>query len=557
MSRFGSGFVVSVATSFFFFLVLSTSVHGQTETQLFPSVGGPSDFFGTSVAIHDDFLLVGTDRDDTVGTDSGAVYAFEHDGVGWNETQILIASDALAGDRFGGDTAIDDDVAIVSAVGVDAPVGAFVGAAYVFRRTAGSWIEEDRLQPPVLEPSLFFGRDVDVSGDVIVVGETGSDDVANDSGAVHVFRYDGTAWNHEQRLKASTPQFIASFGSQIAVDGDWIVVGAASEDLVHVDQGTVYVFHFDGTSWNEVQKLTASDAAPSDLFGVDVDIFDDVCVVGASREDDGVADSGAAYVFRRTAGVFAEEQKLDPAVENAMDEFGQVVAISGERIVVGTRLDDTLDVNAGCAYVFERNGTTWTEERHLLASNGLFGDAFGRTVAVDGDRVLVGAIGADPLGASSGAAYVYEIPKLYPGSGEDLVLRSGVDGRFDGDDLKPIAAGDTLRIGLTSPGGTLATFPYIVVGQLFSTGNPPNGPLGFPEVHLDPNGTPEPIILLDGLATIFGTTLIPTDGVAIQIGVPSSIMSGTSFLIQGVSVVGPAASNGFFAITHGHELRFI
>ena len=138
----------------------------------------------------------------------------------------------------------------------------------------------------------------------------------------------------------------------------------------------------------EQAKLTASDGAANDHFGVSVAIAGDTIVVGAYGDDDSGSDSGSAYVFTRTGTTWTEQTKLTASDGAAGDQFGTSVAITGDTIVVGADLDDTA---SGSAYVFTRTGTAWMEQAKLTASDGAAVDSFGISVAIVGDTIVVGA----------------------------------------------------------------------------------------------------------------------------------------------------------------------
>jgi hypothetical protein len=167
----------------------------------------------------------------------------------------------------------------------------------------------------------------------------------------------------------------------------------------------------------EQAVLRASNAGQDDNFGFSVALSSDRAIVGAWEEDgssDGLFRSGAAYVFERNAnGTWTEVALLRASNADAFDNFGFSVAISGDRAIVGAWGEDGPSdwlPDSGAAYVFERDANgTWAEVALLRASNTDSGDRFGTSVALNGDRAIVGAIGEDgPSGRNSGAAYVFE-----------------------------------------------------------------------------------------------------------------------------------------------------
>jgi uncharacterized delta-60 repeat protein len=305
--------------------VFTRDVNGAWTEQaiLRASNAQAEDYFGYSVSISGDTVIVGAADEDGVGyglAHSGAAYVFTRDAGGeWTEQAILRASDAQFEDYFGNSVCISGDTVVVGAVQED---GGLVhpitdsGSAYVFTRDAGGvWTEQAILRASDAQFMDFFGRSVSISGDTVVVGATGEDGGAGDplssSGATYLFTRDaGGAWTEQAILRASDAQAWDYFGRSISISGDTVIVGAADEDGGPGDplgnSGAVYMFTRDeGGAWTEQAVLRASDAQPGDLLGYSVSISGDTVFAGAHREDGGpgdpLSDSGAAYVFEGSA----------------------------------------------------------------------------------------------------------------------------------------------------------------------------------------------------------------------------------------------------------------
>ena len=253
-----------------------------------------------------------------------------------------------------------------------------------------------------------FGSSLAMSGDTVVIGAPSDDFNFSDQGTVYVFVRDGTLWTQQQLLFDFAGAAGDRFGSSVAISGDTLVVGAPFDDGLgssSADQGSAYVFVLSGGVWNLQQKLVAAGAAEGDMLGMAVAISGDTVVVGAVG-DDGPSgpNQGSATVFVRSAGVWTEHQKLFPADAEANDFFGRSVAIEGETLVVGATGDDGMSFDEGSAYVFVRSAGLWTQHGKLVTADAAQGDAFAEAVAIAGQTIVVGAPGA--LG-SAGAAYVF------------------------------------------------------------------------------------------------------------------------------------------------------
>ena len=181
-----------------------------------------------------------------------------------------------------------------------------------------------------------------------------------------------------------------------------------------MNSGAAYVFVRNGTTWTEEAKLTSGDGAGGDLFGHAAALSGDglYAVVGAYSDDDDGAESGSVYVFARSGTTWTEQAKLTASDAVAGDQFGYGVAINdgGTVLIGGANAEDEGGSDAGAAYVFVRDGTTWNEAEKLTATDAAADDFFGRTAALsaDGQMVLVGADGDDDNGSDSGSAYIFE-----------------------------------------------------------------------------------------------------------------------------------------------------
>jgi hypothetical protein len=248
-----------------------------------------------------------------------------------------------------------------------------------------------------------FGEAVSAGPGYAVVGSPGAYGEASQSGAVFVFAQSADIWQFQHLLTAGDAVENAQLGMSVSISFPRIVAGAPQP--FDSGPGAAYVFSQDigqgRCVWVEEATLTASDGVVGDMFGMAVSIYGDHVAVSASG-----GGSGAVYVFRRSEDIWVEEVKVEP-VGGDEDGFGGSIDMEGDYLLVGAHLDDDLGSDAGSVYVFRREGTTWTEEAKLTALDGAAGDNFGRSVAISGDRVVVGASGDADAGPASGSAYVF------------------------------------------------------------------------------------------------------------------------------------------------------
>ncbi len=368
--------------------------------------GAPGDHVGRAVAIESDTAVVGAEGNDSVVSGGGLVYVFARGEAGWVEQQRLAPSSPVASQLFGAALALSGDTIVVGAWG-DRQLAQGAGAAYVFVRSGGVWVEQQKLVAADGQAYDGFGRHVAVSGDVAVIGAAGDDDLGDGAGAAYVFSRSGGVWSQQQKLLASDGTAGDAFGRGVAVAGSTAVVGARGDDDGGASSGSAYVFVASAGQWTEEQKLVASDMSSSDSFGSAVAVTGDLVVVGAYLANGAASSAGAAYVFTRTGSVWSEQQKLSAADGQSSDGFGSAVAVAGDNVVVGAPDDDDLGSSSGSAYLFTRGPENWNETAKLVAGDGMASDHFGWGVALDDATAIVGAPDDGQGGQWAGAAYTF------------------------------------------------------------------------------------------------------------------------------------------------------
>lgn len=252
-----------------------------------------------------------------------------------------------------------------------------------------------------------FGRSVSVSGNSAVISSYGDDDNGSFSGSAYVFVHNGTGWSQQAKLKPNDGAASDLFGNSVAMSGDRVIVGSPLDDDNGNLSGSAYIFKRTGSSWSQEGKLLANDGAAGDSFGTSVSISGNTAIVGSHDSDGSGSGSGAAYIFVRNGSSWTQQAKLTASDAASGDSFGYSVDIDGERALVGAYANDDGGVNSGSAYVFRRNGTNWSQEDKLLANDRAANDLFGNSVSISGDLVVVGSPENDDDGNSSGSAYAF------------------------------------------------------------------------------------------------------------------------------------------------------
>lgn len=367
-----------------------------------PSPVSYDEEFGTSVALGDGVAIVGAIND---APGPGAAYIFAVDGAGTTQRAKLTPSDSSVFDWFGRAVGIDGNYALVGAPGAGAQGR---GQAYIFAWDGTAWTEQALLSASDSAPWGQFGFAVAIHGDAAIVGA---------NRAAYVFRRTGATWTEEAKLTESpAPAGGSFFGRSVSLYEDSAVVGNSSGAAMQ-SPGVAYVFRTDGTSWALEATLAPSDPVALDHFGAAVAIDGDYLVVGApGATSGGRAEVGAAYVFERVGAMWQQQRRLEPSDTHSVNEFGDAVAIRGDYLVVGDPVQHQPVAGTGAAYVYRRNGTNWAlmPPRIVPSDAGTsFYDMFayfGRAVAVGPSGVLVGAPGNTDTEREQGAAYFYPLP---------------------------------------------------------------------------------------------------------------------------------------------------
>lgn len=432
----------------------------------------PTSFFGGAVALSadgstlavgsfgEDSAAIGVDGDqtNTLARSSGAVYVYARSGTSWVQQAYVKASNTGANDNFGDSLALSaDGSALVvgarfedgSSPGVNGNpfnnAANNAGAAYVFRRTAGTWAQEAYVKASNPHFGTLFGAAVAISGDgeTFAVGSpdensaaTGingnhADTSATGAGAVYVYRRVVGTWAQEAYVKASNTGVVDSFGGSVALsnDGATLAVGAQFEDSAATgvngnqldnsasNAGAAYVFTRSAGTWSQQAYLKAFNTGAVDYFGRKVSLSADGSSLAVSAPgeasaamnvsgdplDNSLPDAGAVYLFTRSAGVWSQRAYLKATNTAHQDHFGYSLALSadGTALAVGAAFEDGgvagVDGNpldnsvsqAGAVYLYTGFGSAWRPQSYLKPSNPGLGDLLGYSVAISGDGSFV------------------------------------------------------------------------------------------------------------------------------------------------------------------------
>lgn len=369
------------------------------EPMIVPAPEGGDLHWGHSVDISGTTLIAGYVS--YVGN-NGGVFIIEQKGNEWQLLNHFKTPHLVERDWFGHAVAISGDTAVVSAyefggrkpTAWGALLGGGPGRVFIYRR------EDFKSFSPVQEFTADdvqhgdrFGYAVDLSREeLLVVGSPFHDE---EKGAVYVYVLEGDKWKQRAKLQADDAAPKARLGWDVGVDGDTIVAGAPLSAAPQRNSGAAYVFKQQGDGWVQIAKLTPDDGDGGDVFGTSVDVSRGRVIVGASKDENEVKmhGSGSAYIFRDVGGAYTQEAKLTADEPQVGANFGLTVAIDVNRVLVGApSIDTRVGDNSGAAYAFLKVGADWVLQARIIPKAGqseagalTSGDNMGSAVAIDGE----------------------------------------------------------------------------------------------------------------------------------------------------------------------------
>ncbi len=420
------------------FIGVAAPAWGQViheDLKLLARDGGPFDNFGVSIAIDNGVIAVGAPLNETKGARTGSAYLL--DASTGEQIAKLVAIDGTASDRFGASIAMDNGVVAVGAVW-DNDNGEFSGSAYIFDAATGAQIA--KLLPSDGSPGDEFGVSIAIDNGIVAVGAWYDD---NNSGSAYLF--DASTGAQIAKLSATDRAPGDKFGKSIAIDNGVVAVGALFEGTRDPNRpylpGSGSAYLFDASTGVQIAKLVPDDAWLGDEFGFSIAIDNGVVAIGSLQDDDNGGGSGSAYLFDASTG--AQIVKLLPDDGGSGDNFGVSIAIDNGVVGVGAFYDNDNGFDSGSAYLFD--ASTGAQIVKLLASDAVFLELLGASIAIDNGVVGAGARNDDDNGSMSGSAYVFSIscPADIDGDGDtdaddffaylDLFANGDAGADIDGD----------------------------------------------------------------------------------------------------------------------------
>ncbi|MCW1914815.1 choice-of-anchor D domain-containing protein [Luteolibacter sp. GHJ8] len=371
--------------------------------------------FGWAVSVSGDKVAAGAPQDDSGADNSGLCYLYDFSAGTPSAPWATIVNPAPAiGDEFAASVSLSASrLAIGNAL--DDQGFTEAGRVYAYDLTAGGPVLFVTIENPGPQSGDQFGRSVSFSGTRLLTGAHGDNTGGSDVGSAYVYDFSGSP-PPAPVFTINTPSTSSAeeFGTAVDMSGSIIVTGAHHDDKGS-NQNTGTVFIYDRESQTpEVPVLILENPAPTlnDYFGAAVAIEGNKVAVAAYQDDNPVNNSGIVYIYDRTSNTPTVPVLtiLNPAA-NTQDQFGNSLAMSGSRLVVGCAKNDSgATLDTGSAYVYDLlSGTPTVPVATLDNPAPAADDLFGSSVSIAGTMVIVGAPGNDTGAANAGSAYLYDV----------------------------------------------------------------------------------------------------------------------------------------------------
>ena len=349
----------------------------------------------------------------------------------WNSgtmTERKLTQSDAAGGQFGRPVTLSYDKNYFVGGSAASNENPSAGKGYVFLKTgaapSSTYVQQAILQhdTPSADDAFTYNYDaigINSDGTYFIGGARTEDPVgAFNGGKAYIFTRSGTSWSQQATLESSDIQGNDQFGTGVAINGDGTiaVVAATGEDGGSGDplssSGAVYVYTRSGSTWSEQTILRASNAGASDQFGeqIDMDEAGEYLLVSSHTEDgpsNATSNVGCAYVFKRTGSSWTEQAILRPSDPAASAFFGRgAINSEGNIIVIGSRVDSN---SAGAVYVFTRSGSEWTQQAKITSPGGN-STFFGGAVAINEGNIIVARAARTSSSVNNdGVLYVYQV----------------------------------------------------------------------------------------------------------------------------------------------------
>ena len=442
-----------------------------------------SNRFGETVAASDTFMAVGSQLDDTLGTDAGAVYLYEKVAGTWTYRQKLMASDGAAGDQFGAALAIHGTTLTVGSPYDDIGSAVDAGSVYSFDLEEGTWLQTEKLAMPTPVSYDKFGLSIDMTAARLVVGVPGYNGATSATtygrGAVTVWDRQSINWGNMYLYAYTSPVAatrLASFGYSVAISGDKIAVGAPRDYAATTGQGvsagsmSVLAYNNTASTWASEARFFSTTPVSSDFYGNSVDIQGDT-VVTANFAISTTAPKIFTYTY--STGSWSAPTVIVPTSITSKRYIAQAIEIAPDEssALVGSDVSYASTDAVGRVFVLKPNTSTgvWEQAQELASPDATNTTSvwFGHDVAYAGGSPVVASPMVSAVTGTRGAVYTYNTgdatpPTLILSSSSSQYLKAPYTVTIDASE--PVVGFTQSDISITS-GATLSNFTQVSATQ--------------------------------------------------------------------------------------------
>ncbi len=299
------------------------------------SSAGPVD-----IDINGDYAILGSAYDNN----HGYCYVFHNDGSTWAMIQSLKPFDNAEFARCGTSVSLSDSLLVC---------GAEEGRVYVWKIDSGQWIPDQTIEPSDGLIGQGFGESVDIHNGKIFVGapyKTNSG--LSNAGLIYLYEADSTGWTETQIISPMEPQTNDFFGSDMNLYGDYMIIGKFRQDIHSGTDGAAFVFYNNAGVWSEQQKIFPDLVSAGSMFGRNVDINGEYAIIGASYDSEFSENSGAAFLYKRNGYSWEFYSKLNPEEICAKARFGHRVMFNDDEVMISAPFDSENGTKAGAVYFY-------------------------------------------------------------------------------------------------------------------------------------------------------------------------------------------------------------
>ncbi|MCX7553388.1 hypothetical protein OS175_05815 [Marinicella sp. S1101] len=380
--------------------------HEWIEQSKIPGYGN----FGSQLVINEAQMVVSAYSDSFEGVYRvGSVYIFEPNGLDWVFEQKINASDREENNYFGASIDIYNEILVIGAdkdgkyFDADGP-----GAVYLFKKEEDVWEEKQKLVAPNEQHFNKFGSNVQINSNKIFISSVSDESLEQFEGHVHVFEQAGLNWVQTTDLGPIIGSDDNEFDFSLASDNNQLLIGASGDDSIDNEAGSFFSFSFNNFQWNENDKVDMLLGSARNFFGSTTKIDGNHMMIGSYGDDEIGRESGAVYGYKLLNEEWILNSKIFAESPQPFQNFGYAIDIDGLKAIIGAPSFGDMTNDPGSAYIFNYIGGDWVYETKLTASDGVDDDYFGGSVTINGDYALIGGTGSDTFGDRSGAAYIFK-----------------------------------------------------------------------------------------------------------------------------------------------------